>query len=71
MLVKRGAQAWNSRVKKTKGSYYVLIPKDIALGNRLEKGETLTQYLMEVEGRYAVLTLLKEIKFYKLPSTQT
>jgi len=49
---------WTSRIRETKGSYFICIPKPLAKGNFLKKGDSLKQFVAKINNKIALITIL-------------
>jgi hypothetical protein len=50
--------AWKSKLRKRGRSHTINIAKELILGNLLDQGDELHYYLIDFNGRKAILTLL-------------
>ena len=49
---------WQVRLQQKKSSYFLTLVKEIVLGSALKRGDQLHYYLVNYEGRNAVLVFL-------------
>ena len=49
---------WKIRLQQKRSNYFVTIAKEIILGNALERGDNIFYYLVDCEGRKALLVFL-------------
>ncbi len=63
--------SWTARIRKSKGSCYICIPKPLVKGNFLDKGDSLQQFVAKLNDKVALITILdkdelEEIKTVKV-----
>lgn len=49
---------WKIRLQKKRSNYFLTLAKEIVIGNALKKGDEVFYYLMDCEGRKALLVFL-------------
>lgn len=49
---------WKIRLQQKRSNYFLTVAKEIVLGNALKRGDDLFYYLVDCEGRKALLVFL-------------
>jgi len=58
MNTKFSGVGWTCKLRKKRASHFIVIPKQIILGNFLEQGIKLHSYLLYHKARNAILIML-------------
>ncbi len=51
---------WKIKVQERKRNYLITLAKEIVLGNIIHKGDELYYYLVNIDGRKAIVVLLDQ-----------